>query len=69
MNALDLPVDARPATSVRPFREGDHAAWSAFVASCPEATFFHRVEWRGLALFAALLVAGVIGGLARPRAF
>jgi len=28
-----------------------------------------RVEWRGLALFAALLIAGVIGGLARPRAF
>ena len=22
--------------------------WSAFVTSCPEATFFHRIEWRDL---------------------
>ena len=48
MNPLDLPVDAQRATTVRPFREGDRGAWSAFVAECPEATFFHRVEWRDL---------------------
>lgn len=48
MKPLDLPVDARSAPTVRPFREGDRVAWSAFVANCPEATFFHRIEWREL---------------------
>ena len=47
MKPLDLPVvDARSTPSVRPYRDGDREAWSAFVQSCPEATFFHRVEWR-----------------------
>jgi FemAB-related protein (PEP-CTERM system-associated) len=45
---LDLPVDARQPTSARPFREGDRKAWSAFVAHCGEATFFHRIEWLDL---------------------
>ena len=48
MNALDLPVGARASTSVRPYREGDRQAWSAFVEQCPDATFFHRIEWRDL---------------------
>ena len=48
MNPLDLPVDAQRATTARTFREGDREAWSAFVDRCPEATFFHRIEWRDL---------------------
>jgi len=48
MNARDLPMDVKRATTVRPFREGDRDAWTAFVTNCPEATFFHRIEWRDL---------------------
>ena len=32
--------------NVRPAREGDAAAWDAFVLALPEATFFHRFGWR-----------------------
>ena len=28
--------------------DSDRAAWEQFVATCPEATFFHRIEWREL---------------------
>jgi FemAB-related protein (PEP-CTERM system-associated) len=31
---------------VRPFEQTDAARWEAFVAECPEATFFHRIGWR-----------------------
>ena len=31
---------------VRPAREGDAAAWDAFVFALPEATFFHRFGWK-----------------------
>ena len=48
MKPLEFPLDARTAPTVRPFREGDRAAWTAFVANCGEATFFHRIEWRDL---------------------
>lgn len=34
--------------SLRSYREADRAAWTQFVATCPEATFFHRIEWRDL---------------------
>ena len=33
---------------VRPYEAGDDARWNAFVFSCPDATFFHRIEWRGI---------------------
>jgi FemAB-related protein (PEP-CTERM system-associated) len=33
---------------VRPFAAGDAKRWSEFVMACPEATFFHRLEWRGI---------------------
>ena len=40
-------ADFTPAgLAVRPFRDGDAAAWERFVLGCPEATFFHRVGWR-----------------------
>ncbi len=48
MNPLDVPVDAQSALSVRPYRDDDREAWSVFVAACPDATFFHRIEWREL---------------------
>jgi len=34
--------------SVRPYREGDRERWRAFVERCPEATFFHRIEWKDI---------------------
>lgn len=34
--------------SLRTYREADRSAWTKFVAACPEATFFHRIEWRDL---------------------
>jgi len=32
--------------NVRPFVAGDSARWNEFVFACPEATFFHRIEWQ-----------------------
>jgi len=43
------PSELRPTTApvtVRPYRAGDRERWSAFVERCPEATFFHRIEWK-----------------------
>ena len=34
--------------TVRPFVEDDRAAWASFVQACPDATFFHRIEWRDI---------------------
>lgn len=33
---------------VRPFVDSDAARWNEFVFACPDATFFHRIEWRDL---------------------
>jgi FemAB-related protein (PEP-CTERM system-associated) len=44
----DAPIAASAPLTVRPYREGDRGPWSAFVESCPEATFFHRIEWHDL---------------------
>jgi FemAB-related protein (PEP-CTERM system-associated) len=33
---------------IREFAPGDAARWEAFVQSCGEATFFHRIGWRGI---------------------
>jgi len=35
-----------PALTVRPYTPADRERWSAFVERCPEATFFHRIEWK-----------------------
>jgi len=40
------PVSPAPAIQVRPAAEADGPAWNAFVYAEPEATFFHRIEWR-----------------------
>jgi len=48
--AMDDPLltPQRAALSVRAYRTSDRNAWSRFVAECPDATFFHRIEWRDL---------------------
>ncbi len=33
---------------VRPLESGEAALWDDFVAGCEEATFFHRVGWKGV---------------------
>ncbi|HKO67329.1 MAG TPA: FemAB family XrtA/PEP-CTERM system-associated protein [Burkholderiaceae bacterium] len=33
---------------VRRLEDADCVAWTAFVQACPDATFFHRIEWRDL---------------------
>lgn len=34
--------------TVRPFAAGDSSRWNEFVFACPQATFFHRIEWRDI---------------------
>jgi len=34
------------ALQVRPMQPSDATRWDAFVAACPEASFFHRAGWR-----------------------
>jgi len=34
--------------SVRVLTSEDYARWDAFVFACPEATFFHRADWRDI---------------------
>lgn len=48
MRPDDAPIAATAPLTVRPCREGDRGAWAAFVERCPEATFFHRIEWRDI---------------------
>jgi FemAB-related protein (PEP-CTERM system-associated) len=56
---------------VRPMAAADCKAWDAFVADCPEASFFHRAGWRrvveeGLRLRTHFLLAergGVLEGV------
>jgi FemAB-related protein (PEP-CTERM system-associated) len=58
MSSTTDAVQDRPATSsggaaatVHLLREGDAhdmARWDAFVAACPEATFFHRAGWQSV---------------------
>ena len=38
--AIGAPV------KVRRLEQPDRAAWTAFVQTCADATFFHRIEWR-----------------------
>lgn len=41
-----LAKDAVNPTVVRRLAAADEARWDAFVAACPEATFFHRAGWK-----------------------
>ena len=40
--AISVPL------SIRPYADNDRAAWALFVQGCPDATFFHRIEWRDI---------------------
>jgi FemAB-related protein (PEP-CTERM system-associated) len=46
MATSELPYSAAIGLTVRPYRAGDRQRWGAFVERCPEATFFHRIEWK-----------------------
>jgi len=39
---------AGPRVVVDPLRPGEEEAWDAFVADCPEASFFHRAGWKAV---------------------
>jgi FemAB-related protein (PEP-CTERM system-associated) len=45
MPDITPPVSAT-AVRVRPFEDRDRDAWKRFVADCPAATLFHRIEWK-----------------------
>lgn len=45
MNLADASRSGDPPTA-RPFEERDLDAWAAFVETSPDATFFHRIEWK-----------------------
>ena len=47
MRVVDSPLLAAT-PSVRGYTESDRERWRAFVAACPDASFFHRIEWRDL---------------------
>lgn len=46
MAAAEHPHSAAIGLTVRPYRASDRERWRAFVERCPEATFFHRIEWK-----------------------
>ena len=48
MNANDLQLAVDGTLRVRAFAEHDRPRWTDFVAACPDATFFHRIEWRDI---------------------
>jgi len=41
-------LQANERAIVRPFASVDAVRWDAFVEQCREATFFHRIGWRGI---------------------
>ena len=43
-----IATEAGAALEVRPFKPGDAARWEQFVEHCDEATFFHRIGWKGV---------------------
>ena len=42
------PVRATDRVVVRPCDADDAIRWEAFAQRCPDATFFHAIEWRGI---------------------
>ena len=43
-----VPGDIGTALRVRAFSRDDGARWDAFVAQCPDATFFHLIGWKDI---------------------
>ncbi len=48
MNSQDAPSVLNGPLLVRLFTPADRAAWTSFVHTCADATFFHRIEWRDI---------------------
>ena len=48
MNSQDAPSVLNGPLLVRFFTPADRAAWTSFVHTCADATFFHRIEWRDI---------------------
>jgi len=48
MNLSDAAVATSAPLTVRPYAANDREGWSSLVNASPEATFFHRIEWREL---------------------
>src|SRR5262249_43626370 len=46
--AVNLQQSSGTAVTVRAFASTDASRWEAFVQSCPDATFFHRLGWRDI---------------------
>ncbi|MCU6434117.1 FemAB family PEP-CTERM system-associated protein [Undibacterium sp. Jales W-56] len=45
-SAIFLPSPAPAQISLKLLQPEDYARWDAFVAQCPDATFFHRAGWQ-----------------------
>ena len=43
---MNAPLPLCATVTVRAATSSDLARWDAFVATCPQATFFHRFAWR-----------------------
>ena len=52
MNSPDTALSVRPAAAsalrVRAYSHDDRSRWEEFVYHCPDATFFHRIGWKGI---------------------
>jgi FemAB-related protein (PEP-CTERM system-associated) len=44
--AVSPVIQTQDVITVRPLDDGNVARWDAFVAACPDATFFHRAGWK-----------------------
>jgi FemAB-related protein (PEP-CTERM system-associated) len=48
MKLVDAPLSAPPSITVRAYRDTDRERWDAYVTTCAEATFFHRIGWKDI---------------------
>jgi len=48
VNDNNLQIAADGTLQVRAFADDDRARWKDFVSTCPDATFFHQIEWRDI---------------------
>jgi FemAB-related protein (PEP-CTERM system-associated) len=42
------PASSSGTVAIRPWADADRLRWNGFVERCPEATFFHRSEWKDI---------------------
>lgn len=48
MNPAEASVSADQPPTVRPYEERDRPEWMGLVDTSSDATFFHRIEWKGI---------------------